>query len=391
MQQTEFTYSLPTKIVFGEGKAAEIGRYVANSGNKVLLVTAPWSEEQGEDFRSIHAALVSQGLEVTHFQDVRSNPSLSDIEKGSRVAREADIEVVLGVGGGSSIDTAKAIAVGATHPGSPWDYVYINGGEPDNRTLPIVAVTTTSGTGSHVTPYSVFTNDSLGVKSTIVNPVMHPKVAIVDPCLMYSMPKRLTSVTGFDAFSHAFESYVNVNSNRFIDALALQAICDVIGYLPRLTDDLDDHTARRALAYADTLAGICIANVGTTLPHSMGQPISGRYPHVPHGLTLALVYPGFFRLTHASSVSKFARVARLWNPGLAAVADEEAAEASFGELVRFLERLGLTTTLSDLGIPNDRLEELVTDSMDCPDTYVNPRVPSRIEVRNMFLELWDSE
>ena len=205
----EFTWSLPTKLIFGEGKVEEVGHQVAEYGSKVLLVTTPWSNEQKNDFQRILDFLIAKDFEITRFEEVRSNPSLTDIEKGAGLAREQKVEVVLGVGGGSSIDTAKAIAVGATHPGSPWDYVYINEREPDSRTLPIIAVTTTSGTGSHVTPYSVFTNDSVRVKSTIVSPSIFPKVAIVDPDLMYSMPKSLTASTGFDAFCHAFESYIN--------------------------------------------------------------------------------------------------------------------------------------------------------------------------------------
>ena len=155
--------------------------------------------------------------------------------------------------------------------------------------------------------------------------------------------------------------------------------------------DLDDHEARSALAYADTLAGMCIANVSTTLPHSMGQPISGRFPGISHGLSLALVYPGFFQLTHQSSIRKFAQIARLWNNDLLDVSDEEAAEASIDELDRFLTNLDLVTSLSDLAIPIDELEGLIEDAMECPDTYVNPRVPSRVEVRDMFLKLWNTE
>ena len=391
MGRSEFSYHVPTKIIFGESKAADVGSEAAKYGTRVMLVTTPWSDEQTADFQRIVDSLDAGGLEVTRFEEVRSNPSLGDIEKGSQLARERKIEVMLGVGGGSSIDTAKAIAVGATHPGSPWDYVYVNNGKPDDRTLPIVAVTTTSGTGSHVTPYAVFTNDSDRVKSTIVDPVVFPKIAIVDPRLMFSMPKRLTAVTGFDAFTHAFESYVNVNSNRFVDSLALQAIRDISEYLPRLMGNLDDQEARNAMAYADTLAGISIANVGTTLPHSMGQPISGLYPRVAHGLSLALVYPGFFRLTHSSQMSKFAQVARIWNSNLAEASDEEAAAASVGELSSFLDKLELVTSLDELGIPDSSLERIVDASMECPDTYVNPRIPSRTEVRDIFLELWRRE
>lgn len=384
MSKKIFDTYLPVKVLFGESKINEIAAVVGQYGKKALLVTVPWIDIQKETFTKIKKLMEDSGIKVVVHDKVVPNPTTTIIDEGVALAKKENIEVVVAVGGGSSIDAAKAIAVGATHPGTPWDYVYINKERPTSKTLPIIAVTTTSGTGSHVTKYSVFTNPEIETKSTIVDPAIFPKVAIVDPDLMVNIPAHITATTGFDAFSHAFESYTNINSNPFIDMLALEAITIIIKNLPEVVSNLQDKIARSELAYADTLAGISIANVGTTLPHSMGQPISGRFPNVAHGESLAVVYPEFFKLTYATCVPKFAKVARLFNPELKHVSDEEASKASVNELIKFQKKIGVYTSLEKLGVTEDKLEGIIKDTMACPDTYVTTAIPDEAKVREMF-------
>jgi alcohol dehydrogenase class IV len=382
-----FDTHLPVKVLFGEEKFNELGNVTANFGKTAMLITVPWDDVQRETFEKAKKLMQESGVKVVVFDKVIPNPTTLIINEGSEIAKAARIDVIVAVGGGSSIDTAKAIAVGATHPGVAWDYVYINKKSVTSKTLPVIAVTTTSGTGSHVTKYAVFTNPETKTKSTIIDPVIFPRVSIVDPELMLGMPVFITAATGFDAFSHAFESYTNINSNPFIDMLALKAIGIIIENLPRALDDLRDRQARLELAFADTLAGVSIANVGTTLPHSMGQPISAKYPHVSHGMSLAVSYPEFFKLTHDSCVEKFAAVARLFNPDLLKESDKEAAAASVSELIRFEKKTGTYTNLEKLGVKDDSLEAILDDVMGCPDTYVTTSVPDRNKIRKMFLRM----
>lgn len=387
-----FTATIPTEIIFGSGMIEKLPEAVLRYGNCVLMVTTPWVGEQAIAFEKIKKSMEEQGITVVVHSDVVSNPTSATINDGVDKAREAGCTVILGVGGGSSIDSAKAIAVGVKHDGVPWDYVYTNG-KPltPELVLPIIAVPTTSGTGSHVTKYAVFTNRDLEIKSTIVHPAVFPRISIVDPELMKTLPDFLTASVGFDAFSHSFESYTNINSNEFIDMLVFKSMELIVENLYAAMQDPGNIELREKLALADTFAGIGIANVGTTLPHSIGQPISGRYPHVSHGISLALVYPQFLDFTYKTCVEKFAKVARLFDPSLKDKEDIVAAEALSGCVKDFLKKIGMYTSLEELGVTDEKMDGIVRDAMDCPDTYVTTAVPTEAQVRQMLKDAMKKE
>lgn len=382
-----FNYFMPTKVLFGEGQIKELGKITSEYGKKAMLVTSPWFDAVKPVFEKTLDLLKEAGVETVLFDKVLPNPTTSMINEGVRLALEEGADVVVGVGGGSSIDTAKAIAVGVTHPGTAWDYLYFKKLQPTVRTLPVIAVTTTSGTGSHVTKVSVMTDTETECKSAICHPNIFPRVSIVDPELMYSMPAKLTASTGFDAFTHACESYININSNIMIDDIALKSMGIIVKYLPKAVENPHDIEARRMMAYADTLAGITIANVGTTMPHALGQPISGHFPKVSHGEALALVYPAFFQLTWRSRIDKFAKIAGLFNPKYAGVDDNTAAVAAYKELVGFLEKIGMTLSLDELGVSEDKWDAIIDDCCDFPDLYVNPVVPTREQLHEIMFSL----
>jgi len=380
----KFDFFLPTQILFGEGKSSDTGRVVSQYGRICMVVTTPWIPAQTEAFNRIINTIREAGVKVVLFDEACPNPTLASILKGIEIARKECIDVLLGLGGGSSMDTAKAIAVGATHEGTPWDYLYFREAQPTSATLPVITVTTTSGTGSQVTKVSVFTNEETATKSAICHPNIFAKVGIVDPELMYSMPPYLTAVTGFDAFTHAFESYINIGSNPFVDAIALEAIEVIAKNLKTAVTDGNNKEARRKLAYADTLAGITIANVGTTLPHAMGQPISGHAPHVSHGEALALVYPEFVKFTYHSSIDKFAKVAGLFDEANKGKPKEESAAALCDIINNFLKEIGLSLTLTSLKVNAGIINDAIKDCMDFPDMYVNPAVPTKDDLKLMF-------
>ncbi len=250
------------------------------------------------------------------------------------------------------MDTAKAIAVEAVHPGTCWDYLFFKT-QPTARTLPVVAVSTTSGTGSQVTQVAVVTETASKTKSALYNSLLYPRVAIVDPELVATVPQHVTASTGFDVFTHAFESYLHVGGSPYTDLLALEAIRLVVNYLPRAVDNGADMEAREHMAWADTLAGLCIANAGVTLPHGIGMTIGGQCPQVMHGEALAVTYPEFTRYTYAHAVERFATVGRIFNPDLAVVSDTEAAEAACTEIDKFLQRIGMWLSLKQLGVTRE--------------------------------------
>jgi alcohol dehydrogenase class IV len=308
------------------------------------------------------------------------------VTAGARAAREFKADVLLGLGGGSSMDTAKAIAVEATHAGTAWDYLFFRENQPTEKTLPVVAVTTTSGTGSHVTQVAVVTNLPEKNKSALFHPVLYPRISIVDPELMLTMPGRVTASTGFDVFAHAFESYINPGGSPYTDLMAIEALTIVAKSLPAAVKNGRDLEARERMAWADTLAGLCIANSGVTLPHGIGMAIGGLYPHVSHGEALAVVYPAILRYSYRAAPVKFAAVGRIFDKGIAGERGLKAAEKACAALGRFFKKIGMDLKLSDLRVPEEELAALAIQSLVLPDYKNHPRIASVEEISKILRE-----
>jgi alcohol dehydrogenase class IV len=381
-----FSYHQPTEIRFGRGLVNEVGRAAARLGSRCLLVTVPDGPEFGGLFGRVKGRLSEAGVQVAHFEGVIPNPTTDVVTAGALMAREFQADVVLGVGGGSSMDTAKAIAVEATHPGTAWDYLFFREAQPTEKTLPVVAVTTTSGTGSHVTQVAVITNPAGKNKSAIFHPRIYPRTSIVDPELMQTAPVRVTASTGFDVFAHAFESFINPGGSPYTDMMALEALAIVAKHLPAVVRDGRDIEAREKMAWADTLAGLCIANSGVTLPHGIGMAIGGLYPHVSHGEALAVVYPAILRYSWRAAPAKFAAVGRILDKKLAAEKGLRAAEMSCQAIVRFLKRIGLDLTFRDLRVPKEELAALALQSLVLPDYKNHPKIATLEDVSRILGE-----
>jgi len=384
-----FNYFQPTEIRFGTGRLKELGQVTKRFGQKCLLVTVPIFPEFEMTFARAQASLKEAGVEVAHFDGVIPNPTVDVVSQGAELARKSGAEVVIGLGGGSSMDTAKAIAVEATHPGSCWDYLYFRETQPTEKTLPIIAVPTTSGTGSHVTQVAVVTNTSERNKSALYNSILYPKVAIVDPELMLTMPPEITAATGFDAFTHAFESYINPNGSPYTDLLAAEAIRIIVQTLPEAVQDGQNIEYRIRMAWADTLAGLSIANAGVTLPHGIAMAMSGLYPHIAHGQALASVYPAIVRFSWKYAPEKFAFLGRQLRPEEKDLSDEAAAMMAVEALEAFLQAIGLRKSLKELGVPENELDLLAERSLVLPDYKSHPYVVNLEEVRKLLEESYE--
>jgi len=386
-----FKYFQPTEIRFGVGRVAEVGEAVARHGRRCLLVTVPEFPGFAPLISRVKASLAAQGVAFAHFDRVIPNPTTEVVSAGAGMARDFEADVVLGVGGGSSLDAAKAVAVEATHEGSCWDYLFFRPTQPTEKTLPVVAVTTTSGTGSHVTQVAVVTNPKEKTKSALYHPRLFPKISLVDPELVVTAPVYVTATTGFDVFAHAFESYINPGGSAYTDILAFEALRIVTKSLPAAVRDGADMTARTSMAWADTLAGLAIANAGVTLPHGIGMAMGGLYPHVAHGEALACIYPAVLRYSWDAAPKKFAVVARLFDESLAGRDDAAAAAAFSGVVESFLRDIGLRIGLEDLKIPEDELKVLAQASLVLPDYKNHPRVADGEDVYAILKRSWKCE
>jgi alcohol dehydrogenase class IV len=383
-----FNYFQPTEIIYGVGRVAEAGEITAKFGKKVLLVTTPAIPALEPQYNKVKQILSDAGLDVAHFDKIQPNPTTDIIAAGSDMAKNHNAEVIVGLGGGSSMDAAKAIAVETAHEGSCWGYLYFRDTQPTEKTLPVVAISTTSGTGSQVTQVSVVTNEAERIKSALYHPNIFPKIALVDPELMLTVPESVTMATGFDAFCHSFESTLNPRNSPYVDTLAWEAIQIIIDTLPALKQDLSDIEARKKMALADTYAGLCIASSGVTLPHGVGMAISGLYPHIAHGDSLALIYPAFTRFTYESAIKQFANLGRIFHPEKNGKSDAQLAKQSCEDMDKFLQKIDKWFKLKDFGMPDNEIDLLARNSMILPDNKANPRAATDEEMLELIQQTY---
>lgn len=382
----EFEFFNPTKVIFGRNALEKLGGIAKEYGKRCLIVTRPMSSRFAGTIRRIDGILKSAGIETCIFDGVVPNPTVESIDAGSRLGRTFKPDFVLGVGGGSAMDTAKCVAVGITHEGSIWDYCFFQKKQPTERTLPFLLVTTTSGTGSQVCANAVLTLTEQQHKSGVNGPYLFAKACIVDPELMLTVPEHITASTGFDVFCHAWESYTSIRANAMSAVFSREAIRIVINTLPALLKDLQNIELREQMAFADTLAGFALHEAGVTVPHGIGMAIGGYYPHIMHGEALAYVYPAYMRFTWESCIPKFAELYRVMRPDDAAIDDRAAAEKSCMAMDDFLKKIGMWFNWNDLGIDKEGAEHIVENTFRLGDHLCNTRVPDREDVRAMVMD-----
>lgn len=305
-----FEFTLP-KLVFGAGKLAETGKLTKRFGDKTMIVCDKFTVKCGLAGR-LQDILASSGIKAVIYDEVIPNPTVELIDAGADIAKKEKIDFVIGLGGGSSMDVAKGIAVAATHPGSIWTYAI--GEKPVSaEILPIVAITTTSGTGSQCTCFAVISNPATKQKPGMGGVL--PALAIIDPELPATMPQGLTLATGFDVFSHAVEAYTSSLASPFSDMYAEKALTLVGEHLPRVYKDGSDMEARAGMALADTCAGIAICHAAVTAAHVIAHVIGGHHHDIAHGDALASIYREIMVFNAGSMPEKEAFIANSLIPG----------------------------------------------------------------------------
>lgn len=362
-------------MVFGNGRIGEVGTIVSRYGRRCLIVSGSKRGALRHLYPIVGELLEHVGLEWEQFDEVVPNPGGDLISAGAKRARTFKADVILGIGGGSCIDTAKAISVEATHEGTSWDYA-IYKERPSSRTLPVVAVGTTAGSGSQVTTVAVITNTGSRDRSAICSDHLIPRAAIVDPQLMLSVPPRVTAATGFGVFCRAIESILNRRCNPLTELFGWEAVSRVVNDLPVAVREGSNLGARSSLAWADTLAGFAMCGSGVGLPHALAIAIGGKFAHVSHGAALVSVYRAYLKYTLAYAVSTFARLAHILDPALDDIPAADAAEQCPALMKAFLSRIDLTYTLRDFAIAEEELPALAKQAMVFPDYTRNPRVPT---------------
>jgi alcohol dehydrogenase class IV len=356
----DFNYCIPTKVIFGQGKLKEAGEIVKQYGTKALIVTTgPFFKENGLVDR-LQNILKESGVASEYFPEVDPNPLSTQVENGVKVAKEAGCDVFIGLGGGSAIDAAKAMAYGVGNNEPIWP-CWIGEKDLGDKTMPIIAITTTSGTGSHVTPYSVITNPETHEKPGMGNDSTYAKVAIVDPELMLSVPKKITAATGFDILAHCIEAYTSNDATPVTDLFCEQAIRLVGKYLRTAVEDGSNLEARNALAYADTLAGYSIATAVITICHAMAHAVGG-VSETTHGETLAAMTPQAMRFSMNALPEKYKNIGLFLRDEPAGKADW-TTEDSVQEVEKIIKDIGLDQPLGQQGVKESDFEMIAEGTL----------------------------
>ena len=376
--------TLRNRVLFGVGEIARLGDAIeAAGGSRVFLVTDPGVVAAGVADR----ALASSELPATVYSDVEPNPAGSTIESGAAALRSYGLEgtVIVGMGGGSAMDAAKAIALRAANDRPVWELEYDGAGLAPGR--PIVAVPTTAGTGSEAHPFAVITHEEIGRKDYIGHRSLLPVTTILDPGLTVGLPPGTTAATGVDALTHSLESLLSRHGNPFAEAMAIGVIRTVHEWLPRAIADGTDLEARSQMLMAAHLAGVGQASgTGVGLVHALGHALGTR-GRLAHGMALAAVLPEVLRF-YADEPGLRDRELALVGVALKAASPTEdattAAGAAIGELRRFLASVGQRHRLASLGFDDAELDIVAQDAIDDVAIRNSPRLPTLTEARGIL-------
>jgi len=380
-----FQFSIPVKIYFGIGKLGIIGQISKAFGPKVMLILGSVSMEKEKVAAQVIALLESEGLKVEKFGGIETNPRIEKIMEGAEIAKKFKPTAIIGLGGGSVIDTAKAISLAVTHDGDLWEY-RISGKlgmeRIENKLIPIITIPTAFGTGSEVTPATVISQYKS--KEVIVSPYMFPKVAVIDPSLSVSLSPELTSKIGIDAFVQGMEAFVSTNANAMSDLFALEATKLAFTYLPKCVSDGRDLESRSMIALSALYGGLSIILAGVGAVHALAAPLSARY-NIHHGHAVSILLLEVMKYNLDACAPRFARLAEALGVDIKGMKENEAADEAIARTRLLLEELKLYPhqKLRELGVKKQDLEILAKGSFN-PDMETNPKKMSTREIVSIF-------
>ncbi|SNS91171.1 alcohol dehydrogenase [Bacillus sp. OK838] len=374
----------PNIIYYGNGSLSKLGKVASDLGSKALLISDKPMKDLGYVARVIRY-LQGGGVHSITYLGVDSETKDTHVEEALTLFKEKECDLIVGLGGGSCIDAAKAVALLARNKNALIEYMGVEN-VIINDPVSVIAIPTTAGTGSEVTDALVVTDTIKDLKMMIKQPKIMPQAAIVDPSLTLSSPKMLTVATGIDALCHALEAYISRKSHPLTNTLALSSIKLIIDNIQRVYEDGNDLEARTQMALASMQAGIAFSNSSVCLVHGMSRPIGALYK-VPHGISNAMLLSAVLEFSEGSCVEKLAQVGRTIMEGMEQQSDVAVAK----ETVFFIKKLCV-----DLNIPNlkawgineedfeQSLEKMATDALASGSPGNHPRVPSKEEIIDLY-------
>ena len=377
-----FSFYLPTKTLYEYGgiKNKLAGEIKVLNTSSVLLVTDKGVLGAGL-LKDVEEALQEADITYKIFDGVEPNPSTDTCYEAYEMAKSVDAGALVAVGGGSPMDVAKTTAILMTNGGNLDDY---EGFERfKNDPLPMLAIPTTAGTGSEVTPFAVITIRARNYKMTIMSYRFLPKVAFLDPTVLMSIPPHIAASTGMDAFVHAFESFINTVSSPITDAYGVEAMRLIGKYLRPFVANRTNKEAAGAMMVASNLAGVAfgVARLGNV--HAMAHPLGGFF-NVPHGVANAILLPHVARFNMLADTGKYKRVAELLGEDVSRLTDSEAAPLAVEAIEKLSNDVGIPKRLSEFGVTEDKIPDMAKDAMLSGNVKINPRSTTLQDIIDLY-------
>jgi alcohol dehydrogenase len=370
-----FTFlPVPTTIHFGIKSRFLVAEKAKELGAKRTLIVTDQGVVGAGLLSDVEKCLREAGMEVAVYDRVIPNSSLSIVREGVKLMKDSRAEVVVGVGGGSSLDTAKAVAVMAGNPGDFADYIGMH--KFKNPGLPVIALPTTAGTGSEVTIFSVITDDQKQEKTVAGSPHLCPRVALCDPELTLSLPPAVTASTGMDALAHALESFTNQNTQPISDALTLKAI-ELIGeWLRPAVAKGDNLEARYWMLLGSLMAALGFSSTRLGLAHAFAMPLGSAPCNLAHGVANAVMLPSVMEYNLMANIPKFVQVAKAMGECVEGLSALDAAYQAVEAVKKLSQDIGIPQSLKDLGIKEEWIRSISEEAMKSGNIAVNPRKPT---------------
>ena len=373
----------PSRILLGLGASKQLGKEVKSLGAKKVLIITDQGLVKAGQVQGIHESLEAEELTVGIFDKVEAEPPARVFDECAKIAVNEGYDLLIGVGGGSSLDVTKGVSILVTNRGGIIDYVGI--GTIPKAGIPKILVPTTAGSGSETTWALVLTDEAENTKKVVSSPLLLADVVVVDPLLTLSLPPVVTADTGIDALVHAIESYVSVNATPFSEIMALEAISLIAENLPAAYAKGSNVEARYNMALAALIAGLCIGSAGLGAVHGLAYVLGTEY-HTAHGRANAIMLPHVMDYNKLGNLKKFARIAQAMGENVSGLSTIEAAERAVSAIKRMLDCLDISTRLVDYKATEADLPKLVKGGMAQSRLFgVNPRDLQEADVKNIYL------
>ena len=379
-------FMMPRKIISGPNVIAELGQHIQGKGKKALIVTDQMMVKFGNAAK-VENALKAANVPYVIYDGSNTEPTDIIVDEGLKIYKEEGCDFLIALGGGSPMDTAKAIAMLTVCPGKLRDYMHT---VIDMPAPFIVAIPTTAGTGSEATKNTIIADTETNVKMLLGGPSLIPDLAVVDPTFTMTAPPKVTAATGIDALTHVIEAYTSRKAIPMTDMFALSAIKKIHKNLPICYKDGQNVEARMQMSVAALEAGIAFTNASVTIVHGMSRPIGALF-HIAHGVSNAILLPACMEFAIKENTDRFATIGRIMGAADDNTPDEEAAQAFVKEVTRFCKEVGIPT-LAELGVAKEdffaQLDKMASDALESGSPQNTMRIPTKEDLIEIYKKLY---